>query len=132
MNKTIIQQNWGLVNDYNLPFIFSKMDCGIVSLNRFANTSNIPGKFVSYVQFGLPIICFAKMSSSLSKLILKYKCGIVIDLSDSQNSNKQKLFLFLKNFKLAKKSLSINSYKLFIENFDSKAIANQILRGKYV
>ncbi len=107
------------------------MDCGIVSLNRYATTSNIPGKFVSYVQFGLPIICFANIQSALSKLILNYECGIVIDLSENQDLNKKKLLTFIKNFKKSKTKLSMNSHKLFDENFDIKSITNKILGNSY-
>ena len=130
-NKSVIQKNWGLVSDYNFPFIFSKMDCGIVSLNRHATTSNIPGKFISYVQFGLPIICFANFKSPLSRLILQYECGIVIDLSENKNINKKKLYTFIKDFKKFKKLLSMNSRKLFIEHFDTKSITNKILGNNY-
>lgn len=130
-NISVLQKNWGLIADYNFPFIFSKMDCGIVSLNRYAKTSNIPGKFVSYVQFGLPIVCFANIKSSLSKLISNYKCGIVIDLSENQSLNKKKLSDFIKNFKKSKNTLSMNSHKLFLENFDTKAITNKILGNSY-
>ena len=130
-NKLISQKNWELVNDYNFPFIFSKMDCGIVALNRLAKTNNIPGKFVSYVQFGLPTICFANIKSSLSKLILAYNCGIVIDLSENQNMNKIKFLTFVENFKANRKSLSENALKLFKDNFDSKTIVQQILRKNY-
>ena len=90
------------------------MDCGIVSLNRFAKTNNIPGKFVSYAQFGLPIICFANINSSLSKLILNYDCGIVIDLSQNKNFNKEKFLNFILNFEKNKTTLSKNS-SLFLE-----------------
>ena len=105
------------------------MDCGIVCLSRFAKTNNIPGKFVSYTQFGLPIICFANINSSLSKLILSYNCGIVIDLTKSSKINIEHFVKFMNEFKKNRKTYSKNSKKLFIENFDTKSIADQILEA---
>ena len=127
-NNQIEQKYWGLVQDYNLPYIFSKMDCGVVSLNRFSKTNNIPGKFVSYTQFGLPIICFARINSSLAKLIINYDCGIVIDLSQKHKKNIINFSYFLYNFNKNKKYYSQNSKKLFFENYDTKFIANKILK----
>ena len=128
-NNLVNQNYWGLVQDYNLPFVFSKMDCGIVCLSRFAKTNNIPGKFVSYTQFGLPIICFANINSSLSKLILSYNCGIVIDLTKSSKINIEHFLKFMNEFKKNRKTYYKNSKKLFIENFDTKSIADQILEA---
>lgn len=128
-NNLIKQNYWGLVQDYNLPFVFSKMDCGIVCLSRFAKTNNIPGKFVSYTQFGLPIICFANINSALSKLILSYNCGIVIDLKKSSKINIEHFIKFMNDFKKNRKTYSKNSKKLFVENFDTKSVADQILKA---
>lgn len=126
-NKVISKNYWGLVQDYNFPFIFSNMDCGIVSLNRFAKTNNVPGKFVSYTQFGLPIVCFANINSSLSKLIMSYECGIIIDLTKNSKINIEKFSKFMNDFKKNRETYSKNSKKLFTENFDTKSIAHQIL-----
>jgi len=126
-NKSIQQKAWGLVHEYNLPFILSKVDCGIVSLNRNSKTHNIPGKFVSYTQFGLPIICFANANSSLAKLIFKYDCGIVIDLEHCSKKNWKIFSNFISHLPEKKLYFSKNSFKLFKKNFDTKAVANQIL-----
>ena len=128
-NQSIEQKLWGLVQDYNLPFIFSKVDCGIVTLNRHAKTNNIPGKFVSYTQFGLPIICFASMNSSLAKLIIRYNCGIVIDVSLDHKKNWKIFSIFLRDLIKNKKCFSRNALQLFKENFDTNYVASKILRA---
>ena len=66
-----------VVPEYELPALFEFSDFGLVSLNKNLISHNI-GKFVSYTQFGLPILCFCNKNSKLAKLI-EYKCGIVID-----------------------------------------------------
>ena len=128
-NQSIDQKLWGLVQDYNLPFIFSKVDCGIVSLNRHAKTSNIPGKFVSYTQFCLPIICFASINSALAKLIIKYDCGVVIDLSLDYEKNWKMFSIFLRDLNKNREYLSRNALQLFKENFDTNYVASKILRA---
>ncbi len=128
-NKSIEQKQWGLVESHNLPFIFSFIDCGIVTLNRYAETTNIPGKFVSYTQYKLPIICFAKINSPLATLIHQYNCGVVIDLDLNNNENCEKLSKFLVDIKINYTFFSQNSYKLFIENFDTNKRCYQILNA---
>ena len=68
------------VSDLNLPEILLSHQFGIVSLNRELNTNNIPGKFVSYTQFGLPILFFGFKKSKLANLINEFKCGIIVRL----------------------------------------------------
>ena len=47
-----------VIQEYELPKIFKSSNCGMY-LHRNLKTNNIPEKFVSYTQFGLPILCFA-------------------------------------------------------------------------
>ena len=128
-NTNFKQTFWGLVPEYNIPFILSKVDCGIVSLNRNSITHNIPGKFISYIQFGLPIICFSSIESSLAKIILEYKCGVVIDLNQNFENNIKILSHFLNKLDENKMKFSKNSLKLFNEKFDIKFVVDQIIDG---
>lgn len=125
----IKQRFWGNIPNHNVDLILSNVDCGIVSLNRNALTHNIPGKFVSYTQFKLPILCFANINSPLAKLISKYDCGIVIDLNNHSEENWRKLSIFIRDFEKKKVYFSKKSFKLFTENFDTKVTANQILNS---
>ena len=63
--KKFIEKKWPLVQENQLPYVFKQSDVGIVSLNSRHKTNNLPGKFVSYIQFGLPVICFANFKVSL-------------------------------------------------------------------
>ena len=84
------------VPEYELPYLFKHCNCGIVSLNKKLITNNIPGKFVSYIQFGLPILSFCNKQSKLANLINEYRCGIVIDYEDDLNLNLTKINSFVK------------------------------------
>ncbi|MDC0092741.1 hypothetical protein OAR00_00965 [Alphaproteobacteria bacterium] len=128
LNKLEVKQNfWGMVPEQILPSIFDKIEFGIVCLNRRSVTHNIPGKFVSYTQHSLPIICFANKDSSLAKLIVKYRCGIVIDLDLDQKGNIKIYKNFIDNFYKKKKYFSQNSFKLYKNNFDTKNTVKKIL-----
>ena len=78
-----------------------------------AKTNNIPGKFVSYTQFCLPIICFASINSSLAKLIIKYDCGVVIDLSLDYEKNWKMFSIFLRDLNKNREYLSRRQVLIF-------------------
>ena len=113
-----------MVPDYILPRFFNLSDFGIVSLNTKHLTNNLPGKFISYIQFGLPVLCFANKKSELSKIIIKNNCGCVIDLDDDEQINFDKISKFLNNLKINQKVQSSNAKKLFDELFSvDKAVS---------
>ena len=116
------------VPEYELPYLFKHFNCGIVSLNKKLITNNIPGKFVSYVQFGLPILSFCNKKSKLATLVNEYKCGIVIDYEDDLKINLKKINSFCKNIKLKNNKYSINSKRLFLDYFDINKVKNRIIK----
>ena len=83
-----------VIPEYYLPIIFEYSNCGIVALNKSLITNNIPGKFVSYTQFGLPVLCFSNSDSKIGTLIDQYNCGIVLDYDDDKKNNLKKLKFF--------------------------------------
>lgn len=116
-SKNLIKKKWDMVPDYILPKIFNFSDFGIVSLNTKHLTNNLPGKFISYIQFGLPVLCFANKQSELSEIIIKNNCGCVIDLDDDIEINFNKISKFLNNFNNNKNVQRKNAKKLFAELF---------------
>lgn len=106
------------VLDVNLPKILLSHEFGIVSLNRKLITNNLPGKFVSYTQFGLPILFFGYKKSKLASLINEFKCGIIIDLNDGFVENQKKFNSFISRIKSKNNLYSKNSKKLFMNFFD--------------
>ena len=126
INQFIKQNIWGLIHEQKLPFVLNKADFGLVTLNRRLSSQNMPGKFVSYTQFGLPIICFSNINSSLARLIKEYDCGIVIDLNKNLIRNENILLHFINNLKENKQYYSDNSFKLFNEKFDVNKCINKI------
>lgn len=126
-SRYFIKKKWEMVPDYILPNFFKLSDFGIVSLNTKHLTNNLPGKFISYIQFGLPVLCFANKKSELSEIIIKNKCGCVIDLNDEQEVNFKKLSKFIENLKIIKNNQGNNSKKLFNKFFSvNKAVSSLI------
>ena len=77
----------------------------------------MPGKFISYTQFGLPIICFARSDSELANLIINSNSGCVIDIRKEESHNRELLLKFLLNFNKNRQIYKKNSLKLFNDYF---------------
>ena len=123
----LIEKKWDMLPDYFLPNIYKYVDFGIVSLNVKHKTNNLPGKFISYIQFSLPVICFANTNSELAQMIESAKCGCVIDITNKTENNYEVLLNFLSNFNKNRKNYSENSTKLFHKYFCLDTIVKKIL-----
>ena len=126
-NKNILKI-WNSVPDTNLAQLLKQPDFGIVSLNPKLKTNNIPGKFVSYTQFGLPIMCFANKNSKLSQIILDYNCGIVVDLKDGFINNIEKVKNFCIKLENKNNEFCKNSYLVHNKFFDIKNVKKRFLK----
>ena len=112
------------INQFILPSIMHHFNFGIVSLNNNLITQNIPGKFVTYLQFNLPVLAISHKGSVISSLVLQNDCGINIDLNDEIKLNVKKLEVFYK--------ILSNYYKnqprlLFNRKFSTEKVIKQIL-----
>ena len=111
-----------------IPHILNKTDYGIVSLNANHITNNIPGKFVTYTQFSVPIICFAKKGQALTSLIEEHDCGYIIE----SNSDLEVLYNFVKEIIYCKKETfklkKLRAQSLFKKNFSVKSTITEILK----
>jgi len=133
ITTNLIEKKWDMVPDYFLPYIYKYVDFGIVSLNVKHETNNLPGKFISYIQFGLPIICFANSNSELANMIRTSNCGCVIDITNKEKYNYELLLSFLSNFNKNKKKYSNNSLKLFNDYFSLDAVVKNLTnKNKYI
>ena len=128
--NNLIEKKWEMLPDYFLPHIYKHADFGIVSLSVNHKTNNLPGKFISYIQFGLPIICFAKSDSELANLIIDSDCGCVIDIRKEESHNRELLLNFLLNFNKNRQKYKKNSLKLF-NNYFSIDVTVKNLINKY-
>lgn len=60
-----------------IPALYSQCHIGLVSLDARHTTHNIPGKFLSYIQAGLPVLASVNRDNDLEKLIVEHGVGRV-------------------------------------------------------
>lgn len=128
-SKNLVEKKWDMVPENLLPHVYKYVDFGVVSLNINHQTNNLPGKFVSYIQFGLPVVCFASLKGELAQMILSSNCGCVIDLSGSKDGNYKILLDFFKGFNINKRKYSENSLNLFHDYFSLDKVVNQLINN---
>lgn len=67
------------INSGEIPALYNQCDFGIVSLHPSHTTHNIPGKFISYVAHGLPVLAAVNPGNDLIDLIRDFHVGCVTD-----------------------------------------------------
>lgn len=65
-----------------IPDLYKQCNIGIVALHPKHTTHNIPGKFTSYIQAGLPVFAIVNPGNDLIQIIHQYKVGIVASSCD--------------------------------------------------
>lgn len=62
-----------------IPDLYSQCDAGIVALDPRHKSHNIPGKFLTYMQSGLPVLANINADNDLAKLIRDERVGQVCE-----------------------------------------------------
>lgn len=88
------------IDPIEIPGLYAQCHVGIVALDPRHKTHNIPGKFLSYMQAGLPVLASINPGNDLEEMILSEKVGrvctdhsaatmqrLVIDLLDEVTGN---------------------------------------------
>lgn len=60
-----------------IPGLYAQCDVGIVALDVRHKTHNIPGKFISYMQSGLPVMALINPGNDLEQMIVSNQVGVV-------------------------------------------------------
>ena len=113
------------IDNFILPNIMNHFNFGIVTLNNDLITQNIPGKFVTYLQFNLPVLSFSNKGSTISSIVSQHDCGVNIDLNDETTFNVKKLEKFFT--KLLSNYYKNQSRLLFNKKFSTEKVTTQIL-----
>jgi glycosyltransferase involved in cell wall biosynthesis len=109
-----------------IPGLYSQCTVGLISLDERHKSSNIPGKFISYMQFGLPTIALVNKNNELIDIIKKYKVGL--DVSSLISLDNNYIFKFLDDVTLDR-GISDNCLRLYREQFRCKVAVEKILLG---
>lgn len=65
------------VNPEEIPGLYAQCHIGIVALDVRHKTHNIPGKFISYMQSGLPVMALINPGNDLVSMIESNEVGVV-------------------------------------------------------
>ena len=67
------------ISSEEIPGLYAQCQIGMVALDPRHKSHNIPGKFLSYMQAGLPVLACVNSGNDLIKLISAHNVGVVID-----------------------------------------------------
>jgi glycosyltransferase involved in cell wall biosynthesis len=65
------------IDPTEIPGLYAQCHIGIVALDPRHKTHNIPGKFLSYMQAGLPVLASINAGNALEEMILSQRVGRV-------------------------------------------------------
>ncbi len=129
-------KNRGLVNVVfsdeidaeEIPGLYAQCHVGLISLDARHKTHNIPGKFLSYLQSGLPVLAIINHGNDLQLIIETYKVGRVT--TDRSQENLQLLVnSLLDEMSLQDSEINSRCKNLAAKLFSSRAAVEQIVRS---
>lgn len=68
-----------------IPALYAQCSVGIVSLDQRHKSHNIPGKFLSYMQSGIPVLANINPGNDLAELIRSEGIGVACESADIQD-----------------------------------------------
>lgn len=80
------------IDPAQLNSVYKQCHAGLISLDFRHETHNIPGKFLSYLHEGLPVIGFVNPGNDLIKLVDQWKVGVLFDEVSAVNFEKLNAF----------------------------------------
>ena len=117
------------IDSSEIPGLYNQCSVGLLALDFRHKTQNIPGKFLSYMQYGLPVFACVNKNNELVDLINKNRVGRVVT-SDSIFSIKEQSILLLNEISNDfDKKINLRCKKLFKRNFSTERAANQIMKA---
>lgn len=105
------------IDSKEIPGLYAQCHFGMVSLNRKHKIDNIPGKFLSYISAGLPVLACVNQGNDLIEVVKKYEVGEVDTTYSSEILSELANKLLIRS---GKENFSVNCLKLSAELFDPK------------
>lgn len=108
-----------------IPALYAQCVAGIVSLDSRHKSHNIPGKFLTYMQSGLPVLANVNSGNDLAQLIRDQRVGQVCE-----NNKIEELLLAMQELLVQIDSdpgLQNRCYSLFDKQFSVEKTVNQIV-----
>jgi glycosyltransferase involved in cell wall biosynthesis len=107
-----------------IPGLYAQCHAGLVALDQRHKMDNIPGKFLSYMQYGLPVLATVNKGNDLVGMIREHGVGQVCESDDLREF--VQLFEQLLVQIDADESLRVRCTNLFKSKFSVEAAASQI------
>ena len=109
-----------------IPSLYAQCHVGVISLDLRHRTHNIPGKFLSYVRSGLPVLAFTSQFSDLAQTISSYHVGAIYeDLNSNSLALTIEKLLDEKNYE----AMRSNAIKMSNSLYSADLAASQICAG---
>jgi glycosyltransferase involved in cell wall biosynthesis len=113
------------IDSSEIPGLLAQCQVGLVALHPDHKTHNIPGKFVSYMQYGLPVLARVNAGTDVARLIEDEQVGRVY-VGSSVNELKRLAEELMDNDAL-RRSMSERGKQLGGRMFSPEVAAKQIL-----
>lgn len=113
------------INPSEIPGLLAQCEVGLVALHPDHKTHNIPGKFVSYVHYGLPVLARVNSGTDLESLIEDEGVGMVY--SGHSVAELKRLAEELADNDALRHSMSERGRELGGRMFSPRAAATQIV-----
>ena len=113
------------INSDEIPDLYRQCSAGMISLDPRHKTHNIPGKFLSYMQSGIPVLANINVGNDLIDLIRTERVGQVSDLNDTNNLLRMAKKMILQIDEDA--DLGNRCRTLFKRDFTAEKAAKQII-----
>lgn len=114
------------VDSKYIPKLLETCAVGLVALDPKHKSHNIPGKFLSYIQVGLPVLARINANTDLEYLIMREQLGEVYSGYDVEALSL--LALKLLDNESARKQMSAKGKSYFRENYSVSAAATNIIK----
>lgn len=113
------------INSNEIPSLYSQCSAGIISLDIRHKSHNIPGKFLSYIQNGLPVLANVNPGNDIIEIINSNKVGLAKSFSNVDELYTSATILLSEIHRGY--DFSSNCRKLSCRLFSTKHAAEQII-----
>lgn len=111
-----------------LSSLLRQCHIGMIALHPKHRTQNIPGKFLAYLDAGLPIMAFLNEGNDLIELLKSHEIGVAISSDDPQSMSlkiNQTMSLRARSQNIDKKCQEILQ-KYFLSSVAAEQISNRL------
>jgi hypothetical protein len=112
------------ISPEEIPGLYSQCHIGLISLDSRHQTSNIPGKFISYTQAGLPVLAVVNEGNDLINIIKDHRMGVALTSTNAKSSDE--IYADLIKIVLTTE-ISENCRSFYLQNYLTKIAAKQII-----